>query len=315
MADTVNHPNYTLCDNERLLCSTVDKLSNASHLAVDLEGANLGLAGGSLSLISIKDASESTSQAYLIDALAFNAEQLRPIYDLLESDVVTKVMYDGRMDYSALYHEKQVSLKKVIDLQLVDIKSRAIRGEGADRQLERLNPSIRRKELELNQRLYTRVQKLVGLGDCLKEHDVPGSKGGVDHNEWMKRPIPASHLQYAASDVANISLLYQKFLENEYLGKVSTEESQRYISMWRDKTPSPSDRYRLHAFLPLNIIEYDYGLTKTCEGCARGLPRSCFSATAWNVNFQELRKTLSRLSCHSCTNAGFQVGLPRLSRI
>ena len=57
------------------------------------------------------------------------------MFDILSSNSVTKVVFDGRMDFSALYHEQNVEVQNVLDLQLVDIDSRVIRGEDMSLQL------------------------------------------------------------------------------------------------------------------------------------------------------------------------------------
>ena len=65
-----------------------------------------------------------SAHIYLIDVASIPLKHLRPVFDLLASSDVTKVVWDGRMDYSALYHDYGVRMRNVIDLQIVDILSR-----------------------------------------------------------------------------------------------------------------------------------------------------------------------------------------------
>jgi len=103
----------------------------------------------------------------------------------------------------------------------------------------------------------------------------------VDHSSWLTRPLPSVYLTYAASDLVNISALFQQFVAKGYIASILKEESQRYISIWNDRKPYPGEKFRNHAFLPLDIINYRHGGTSStlrykCNGCQRDLPEGCF---------------------------------------
>jgi exonuclease 3'-5' domain-containing protein 1 len=153
----------------------VEALRSCSYIVCDCEGVSLGGKGGKLSLISLRalpTVDNPVPHIYLIDAIALDDRVLRPVYDLLQSNVYTKVMFDARMDWCELYHRHGVNLTRVLDLQLADVLSRRRRGEDSNRQLERLSPFLKTDEVRRHRELYALVQRLNGLGSCITEHGI-----------------------------------------------------------------------------------------------------------------------------------------------
>lgn len=171
MSQSLPQESYTLCSDQPTLQNALADLTQADRLFFDCEGDNLGEQGGSISLITLRT---PTERNFIIDVLSIERVTLQPLLDLLSSPNVQKVVYDGRMDYSALTRELTCTLQNVVDLQLVDVKSRAARGEGQAEQFRRLWPYIPRGEVTApqNRALYLPVHKLCGLRQCMKEHDV-----------------------------------------------------------------------------------------------------------------------------------------------
>jgi exonuclease 3'-5' domain-containing protein 1 len=123
-------------------------------------------------LISLRTTGTESSKTYLIDAISLTNDNLRPLFDIIQSSSPTKIVFDGRMDFSALYHGRGITLHGVLDLQLVDVDSRRQRGEDEDEQLRRLSPYLHRREIFGQRNSYTKVHKLCGLEQCLREHKV-----------------------------------------------------------------------------------------------------------------------------------------------
>lgn len=142
-------------------------LRSASDIIVDCEGETLGKIGGSLSIISL--GSTSTMDIFLIDVLRLH-NSLSPVFDLLQSTEMVKIVFDGRMDFSALYHEFGVHLRNVIDLQLVDIRSRRSRGETNVGRVSRLGSYLNARHIASMPDLYASGVKLNALSLCIKEH-------------------------------------------------------------------------------------------------------------------------------------------------
>lgn len=165
-----------LCDNVASVSIAITALESLPTIILDCEGRDLGEKGGALSIIILSTTSTTASPArtFLIDVLRLSPTELQPIYDLLSSPHITKVVFDGRMDYSALYHECGVELHNVLDMQLADIVSRGLRGEQEAERLERLWKYLGKWEVEKKKYMYEKVVKINGMKDCLREHVIFG---------------------------------------------------------------------------------------------------------------------------------------------
>lgn len=162
-----------LCDSVTSIAVAVSALSSSPTIILDCEGLNLGARGGTLSIIILRTTTTtSPARTFLLDVLQLSQSQLQPVYALLSSPFITKLVFDGRMDYSALYHECGIELRNVLDLQLADVVSRGLRGEGEGRRMERLGSFLGRWEVEGKKERYGGVHKLNGMKDCLWEHEI-----------------------------------------------------------------------------------------------------------------------------------------------
>jgi exonuclease 3'-5' domain-containing protein 1 len=169
------------CDTLISLNSALQVLETCRTLFIDCEGVDLGTEGGKLSILSVgavpprTRAPTDTLTIYLIDATCLTLTQLGPVFDLLASQSVTKVVWDGRSDYSALYHDCDVEMRNVVDLQIVDILSRASRDSPAEH-LNRFRGYVQSCHLDRpdSQRRYMRLHRLSSLLQAVKEHRPKG---------------------------------------------------------------------------------------------------------------------------------------------
>lgn len=308
------HPSSTPFTMDPHICADIDALQTAlveikssQTILLDCEGHDLGQKGGSLSLISIRTTSAPQPQTYLIDVVKLNKDALRPLFDILESSSTTKVVFDGRMDYNELYHGFQVKLSGVVDLQLADVASRSINGEGNDERLARLSPYLHRREVMNQEVSYKQVQILCGLDRCVKDHkladdgaatsratgelpavtllgliELTTTPVSVNHRYWLHRPLPEEYVKYAAQDLSQIELLYNHMKNEGFIDENLNSSSARYIAIWADARPRPTDSYRNNPLLPLEILNPDlYGLKRQCKHCERHLSKQAFSTVAW----------------------------------
>ncbi|GAW01746.1 3 -5 exonuclease and kh-i domain-containing protein [Lentinula edodes] len=252
---------FILCDTEASFSSAVSLLEPSSSLIIDCEGLDLGVNGGALSLVCIRSMAPQISQNFLFDFVALSALRcsLQPLFSLLTSPTILKILYDGRMDFSALYHGYNMELVNVIDLELVDIKSRFTRGETPEKHKQRLMRCFSYKQVN-NVRSaykYKDVHVFQGLGSCLIEHGCKATspKKHVDHELWMTRPLPNEYLQYAAHDVEIIDALHSHFVQAGYIDQDIPAQSQRFVSIWSDAPPQPGNNYRSNPLLPLEIFK------------------------------------------------------------
>ncbi|KAJ7613332.1 ribonuclease H-like domain-containing protein [Mycena rosella] len=285
--------NFIFCDKAEHLPAVIVGLKGSPTLFLDCEGSRLGIKTRRLSLISLGIPAPTPQKqcVYLIDTLALGTPELRPIFDLLESSDIQKVVFDGQMDQSALFHEHNVTIQSVVDLQLADIKSRRLRGEreGSPEQIGRLWPYLPRNKVASKASLYEKVHKLAGLGQALEEHEVELNEQQMerkslfsDQQRWIEHPLSRLHLQYAANDINLISRLWGHFVDAGYIDGQLPEQSLRYIRMWNNAQPDDDDVYKRHALLPLAILDAVTSRTKECTVCQRLLPESSFSKTAWD---------------------------------
>ncbi|KAF8073306.1 ribonuclease H-like domain-containing protein [Lyophyllum atratum] len=295
MADVI--PDYELCDTTRAVNLALAVLKTFDILAFDCEGQSLGAVDGHLSLVALRTMrGPSVHKTFLFDILRLDANSLIPVYDILRSTSIQKVVFDGRKDYSSLYHDFKVDLHNVLDLQLVDVKSRTARGERTDQQMNRLEAIMYKGVLVGKSRpMYVKVHRLNGLLTAVKEHGVPVIEKPAgqrfDHSHWMDRPLPVEYLQHVVEDVLLIHQLYNHFEGAGYLYSQISDDSARYVSIWKDSKPASSNMYRNHGLLPLDIIDHRNVAAASlgyCMSCERLLPKTCY--TKWLAHSAASRK-------------------------
>ncbi|KAK7434204.1 hypothetical protein VKT23_020334 [Stygiomarasmius scandens] len=272
---------FTLCSDPDSVKEAVDALSSCSTIILDCEALSLGNQGGTLSLISLRTTPVSSARTFIIDAVALSSEELQPILDLIQSNAIQKVVFDGRMDYCAFYFEYNTRIQNVIDLQLADIQSRTLRGEATISQRNRLIGYLLRSEVNGRRKgRYEQIHVLAGIARCLRDHDLQvQDKSVLDHSRWLERPLPPLYLSYAAHDVYIIGIIYNHFLQKNYLGKSLAAQSARYASIWENSQPREGDVYRRNPLLPLEILSTNSSLTqhtRVCSGCERSLTDRSF---------------------------------------
>jgi hypothetical protein len=151
---------YVFIDDHDGLRMAIRSLSASSMLAFDTEGVNLSRKPGSLTVVSFMsmDAlflNEESPVAYVIDVQALGGDvvfascspsqqsvsvsspslqkqahaEKQTIRSLLEDPHLLKVTFDCRRDSEALFHQFQVTLRGVLELQVLDQAVRIQKGE------------------------------------------------------------------------------------------------------------------------------------------------------------------------------------------
>ncbi|KAK0470318.1 ribonuclease H-like domain-containing protein [Desarmillaria tabescens] len=270
---------YVLCADGGAVAAAVPVLSSYSHLVVDCEGDQLGCNGGRLSLLTISPIRSASDHvpAYIFDLLRVKKKNMRRVFDLRNASRV-KIFFDGRMDYSALWHEYGVPIVGVIDLQLADLYSRQKRRETDSKRLERLRAYLPQSMITKNLHECRALTRMSSLASCVQEHlQTNESKGSVDHKRWLERPLSSEQLGYAAQDVLLIGRIYEHFKAQNYLAENLPEQSEQYITFWKGGKADKDRYFNSHCLLPLDIIDYDARRpTKRCDGCERLLSVHCF---------------------------------------
>lgn len=118
-------PSFLLCNSRSRLervTSILKPLTEGPHpwqkphIFLCCEGRHLGRGGGRLGLIQlgIKD------DIFLLDVLTYG-KNLEVVKEILENPEVDKIMWDGRFGVAELWHDHEISVKSVIDLQLIHV--------------------------------------------------------------------------------------------------------------------------------------------------------------------------------------------------
>ncbi|KAF9022009.1 hypothetical protein BDZ89DRAFT_1197951, partial [Hymenopellis radicata] len=175
--------------------------------------------------------------------LSLDNEALASIFTLLSSSSYTKIMFDGRMDYAALFHEHGVELQNVLDLQLAEVSCRT-----ESSALSRLSECI--SPIHIQRRELCKLRMLAGLGMCVRVYgassEPDGGKADFNHSLWLRRPLPPQYLEYAAKDVVLIAKLYHAFVRRGFRNCGTARQSQRYISLFKAASHSPGDALSIH---------------------------------------------------------------------
>lgn len=197
---------FTLCDSQSSFLSAISFLEACPSLVIDCEGLNLGVHHGSLSLVCIRSTAPQKEEIFLFDIVALTCS-LSPLFDLLSNSNILKIVYDGRMDFCALYHSYGVEMVNVIDLQLADVKSRFVREETPEKHTKRLRRCFSYKQVnDRNAYKYEDVHVLQGLGACLVDHQCsatsPKKNGRFDSSIAN---FPCQHISSRSRFVAKSS--------------------------------------------------------------------------------------------------------------
>ncbi|KAF8586115.1 hypothetical protein K439DRAFT_1288907, partial [Ramaria rubella] len=227
------------------------------------------------------------SEVFIYDAVLLDRSALAPVLDLLLNPMKMKVVWDGRMDYSEIYHTYGTKFENTLDLQIVELTSRVTRGEGEAIRLRRLNSYFFSGYQSTEQ--YDGLQLVLGMNRFLTENHLASgdakdaSVKNIHQNyshKWVERPLSAMLLNYAAKDIHLIHLIYQHFQNQGFLQSKTNLilQSQRYVAMHADLPLKPfrNDCYRRSPLLPLDILEEPSGILRECEGCRRKLSLPCF---------------------------------------
>lgn len=191
---------YTVCITDEDVIAAIDVLLNAEYILLDCEGRDLGNAGGALSLIQL--GTPGAEKIFLIDVLVVPHHSLQRLFNkVLACEKPRKVLWDGRMDDAELYFGYSCALEGVLDLQLVDILSRSLRGENNDRRISRMARSVFPMK-ELKKLQLEGVHGLGSMDGAAREHGVAGMppKDGA---------YQTAHSQSAANVHSHLTLFHK----------------------------------------------------------------------------------------------------------
>ncbi len=177
------------------------ELKRAKVIAYDCEGVRLSRTG-KITLLQIA----IPKKIFLIDVMTIGGKEVFTdggLKDIIESEEILKLAYDVRMDSDALFHQHDVVLKNVLDLQLLDIAIRRAAG-GIVEHLPSLSKTVSRR--------LTNAEILVC--EDLKKRVKNMYTSVEDGDLWARRPLIDDARRYAALDAWLLMKLDQAMRPN-----------------------------------------------------------------------------------------------------
>ncbi|XP_078344537.1 uncharacterized protein LOC144630122 [Oculina patagonica] len=302
---------YKLVEDEPGLQDAISELKRKiaernTLIAVDCEGDSLSRKGA-LTIITV--ATEEKLKGCIFDVLKLGQLVFSSgLGEILEDKSREKLMFDCRQDSDALWHQFNIKLTGVLDLQLLEVIYRrenapAVAAAKITPQLstknKRRNPRNRRSQRtdEVEKiygfrrciELYVQDEKLIKIKDKGKEILK------MDEEVWKKRPLTDELIKYCIVDTMGMFKLYSKIKDVNGGEQARLRvASEKYADVYRGKTERSFDDYETNAFLPLDVIPdkgtLDFPPANTkCTRCHRRFPREEFSVTQLGKGEQKCR--------------------------
>ena len=217
------------------------ELKRAKVIAYDCEGVRLSRTG-KITLLQIA----IPKKIFLIDVMTIGGKEVFTdggLKDIIESEEILKLAYDVRMDSDALFHQHDVVLKNVLDLQLLDIAIRRAAG-GIVEHLPSLSKTVSRR--------LTNAEILVC--EDLKKRVKNMYTSVEDGDLWARRPLIDDARRYAALDAWVLMKLDQAMRPN---GTTAPHLFPGFDEKWNERVLNAS-RKRIDEYKDKEIpIEQD----------------------------------------------------------
>jgi exonuclease 3'-5' domain-containing protein 1 len=247
------------------------RANDSKLIAVDLEGYNLG-SEGTICIVQIT--TSFSGPVFLFDIVklgptAFTTEALK---GLLEDDNIQKILFDVRADANALFFLYGVSIKNVLDLQLVDAANMRLSGNLYSKLnvngLARLLTDGRHgNRANLNDDEKLRMEK---LKKASKDMFI------ADDHIWELRPLNPTLLEYCTDTIyffpmyeSYKSELNSKFSSAPWLVAVLNSSQVRLDWAHSDDFPKRSDKSEEERRL---LVQVPSDLTKRLKRYAVSRP-------------------------------------------
>ena len=199
--------NAQLVDDLTTAKQVISSLKCQDALAVDCEGVELGR-GGKITLIQIGAKGDTV---YLFDVLELGKDLFSVgLKDVLESRNIYKYMYDCRFDSDSLYHEFNVTLTNVLDMQIFEFMVRPIADKPfrAAIKPEHYNALlVRGLGGAIKDYVKPRQIRKIGFEDLSQLKNVGKDVMDMERTFWSYRPLSEGMKIYAALDVEMIWLI------------------------------------------------------------------------------------------------------------
>jgi exonuclease 3'-5' domain-containing protein 1 len=235
-------------------------------------------------------------KTFVVDAISLDAYMYR-LAPFLQSRNIQKIVWDGRLGYSELWHRYEIRLENVLDLQLVYLHERydgtlrsfiPLSGKiSAIREKKLLSPVFLEGELK---RIISFFLRLIELGAQL------------DGQSWDQRPLTTVNLEHASSQMSHLRLLATVLTHQAAKHPNILRESKRYIELYHSHRRQSGNPYEIHKYLPQGIFERTESEnalkslgTRRCRGCQRDLYQESFQ-----IDFRRWQRNPEKQYCFTC---------------
>ena len=239
-------PEEILVDNEEELLKALTEISSHKNIAFDAEGIELGR-DGPLTVATFGGLDTEEAPIFVVDVQVLGGErvfsrELPSFRSCLEDLAITKVTFDCRGDSDALFHQFDVTLCGVLDLQVFD---QAVRIHAFDEAPPENCPFVKEGGIQFLQGVETvlgRYPDLTGDENTLRKLPAPHR---LSSSVWGKRPLSTDAIAYAANDVRINKVLWNRMQMqmdltdegelSELLMRRVEMHSKRYEGQFRDR--------------------------------------------------------------------------------
>lgn len=243
---------YTIVDNtaslSEALCSLkVASITDRPVLYLDLEGINL-CRNGSISILQIYQSEED--HVYLIDVYTLgkaaftttSSDGATTLKTILESRIARKAFFDVRNDSDALYNLYNVYLQGVVDMQLMELRSRSGSRKFLNGLARCLDKYFTDARLHIEMASWNQA-KQAGIRLFAPE------RGGT-YDVFNERPMSQAIIQCCIQDVTFLPQLYDLYiaavtpvwqikLNREAIRRVAVCHQATYLPNGRQKALAP----------------------------------------------------------------------------
>ena len=279
--------NVKLVDDLASAKQVLSLLKCQNVLAFDCEGVKLGR-GGKMTLIQIGAEHDTV---YLFDVLVLGKDLfLVGMKDILESPNIHKYMYDCRWDSDSLYHEFNVKLTNVLDMQLFEFIVRPVTGKqirGPTKPEHYKAPLVRGLSGVIENYVKPSQIKEIGLKDLNQFKKAGSDVMLLEPTVWRYRPLSKGLERYAALDVEMMWIISDTLQSYQSLTEITLDRlkhaSDVYTKMRREADRRLENVYFEHPVL-LSFVIPDVNSQnrlipfptpeKQCDGCRRFFERS-----------------------------------------
>ena len=243
---------YTIVDTASSLSAAICSFNVVSVTAkpilyVDIEGINLSR-HGSISIIQIYQSEED--HVYLVDvhglgAAAFttkSSDGSTTVKAVLENRSIAKAFFDVRNDSDALYHQFNIYLQGVVDLQLMQLRTRT----GSRRLLNGLARCL--------ESYFAKSRMIVEAAEWSRAKQAgvqlfAPEKGGA-YEVFNFRPMRQEIIDYCIQDVTFLPKLYDEYSQSgispAWKMKLNREAAKR-VAVCQQSTYKPHGRHKVLA--------------------------------------------------------------------